>query len=256
MKGIKNKIIWITGATSGMGYELTKALLANGAKVIVSGINKEKWFLENKETENCKFVVLDIEKEELFYGKVKEAIAAFGEIDILINNAAIAQSSRALTTMEEVENRILSINYINTIKLTKCIIPYFIDKRAGSIVMISDIEIYLNSLGRSSYAASKAALTAYSACLRTELAHFNINVSVLLAGVMPTDFYNKALTAEGNIVSKKHKTFGLPLSEVVKKAVKAISGRKKQQYLCSRREFYTVKWCILFPNWKIGKTVK
>lgn len=247
MKGIKDKIIWITGSTSGFGRELANTLLANGAKIIVSGTNREKWAQDNQETENCKFVEFDLEKDKLFYEKVKEVMVAFGGLDILVNNAAIAQNSRALTTMESVEDKIHKINHLNTIKLTKCVIPYFVDKRAGSIVMISDIGIYLNTIGRSSYVASKAALTAYSGCLRVELAKFNINVAVLFAGTMPTSFYNKALTAEGNVVSKKSQTPKTSLAETTKRAVKAIAGRKKQCYICSRRERYAVKAYFLFP---------
>ena len=127
-----DKIIWITGASSGIGKSLAIDLSNRGAKLILSSRNEAAL---NKVKSNCKnpqnieVLPLDLEDYSNFDLVVSKALSFFDGIDMLLNNGGISQRSLAKDTSIHVDKRIMDINYLGTIALTKALLPHFIQKK-------------------------------------------------------------------------------------------------------------------------------
>ena len=140
----KNKVIWITGASSGIGKSLAIELSNLDAKLILSSRNKTDLELVKskcKSPEKVEIIPLDLEKYHDFSSEVQQAIACFGKIDILVNNGGISQRSLVENTIIDVDERIMNINFLGTIALTKALMPHFIENKSGHFVVTTNISI-------------------------------------------------------------------------------------------------------------------
>lgn len=256
MNNYTNKVVWITGASSGLGEALAYEFGKQQANVILSGRNTEALKELQTKIPNSKIVTFDIGDADILEEKTKEAIEAFGHIDMVVHNAGIAQSSMAINTDRTVEDQILQINYFSPIQLSKALLPHFAARKSGHIVVVSGLLAYLNLPGRSTYAATKAALSAYFGCLRGEVKASGIDVSVVIPGSLSTNLVNKALTEDGSITTTKKEVKGYPLDKAAQKIVTAVSNKKQQVYVGSRKEFIIWKLLGLYPNVIIKKMLK
>ena len=173
--GFSDKIIWITGASSGIGKALALELSNQNVKIIISSRKIEDLRLVQNACKNpseVKIVVLDLEDYNNLQPKVDEAIALFGKVDILVNNGGISQRSFVKDTQISVDKRIMDINYLGTVALSKCLLPHFIKNKKGHFVVTTSIVGKIGTPLRSSYAASKHALHGFFDSLRAE--HFMI----------------------------------------------------------------------------------
>ncbi|MFZ2429674.1 MAG: SDR family NAD(P)-dependent oxidoreductase, partial [Lutibacter sp.] len=122
-----HKIIWITGASSGIGKSLAIALSKQHTKLILSSRNEKKLnAVKNscENPENIKILPLDLENYRSLSGKVDEALALFGGVDMLFNNGGISQRSLAKDTLITVDKRLMDVNYLGTVALTKALLPH------------------------------------------------------------------------------------------------------------------------------------
>lgn len=253
MSNYKDKVIWITGASSGLGEALALDLNNAGARIILSGRNTEALNRIQSKISHSKVVAFDISDPAILEEKTREAIDAFGHIDMVIHNAGIAQNSTALQTNEEVENMILQVDYLSPIQLSKYLLPHFMKRKSGHIVVVSGLLAYLNLPGRSTYASAKAALVAYFGCLRTEVMSSNIDVSVVIPGSLSTNLVNKAIVGDGSVIKSKKEVKGYALTKAADNITKALLNKKFQIYVGSRKEFIMWKLWGLYPNFIIKK---
>jgi dehydrogenase/reductase SDR family protein 7B len=251
-KYFKDKVVWITGASSGIGEELTYLINSLGAKVIISARRKNE--LE-KVKNNCDFrsnvkiLELDLEKiDELEY-KTQQAIDIFGKVDILINNAGIGQRSLVKETNIEIDKKIMNINYIGTVALTKYVLPNMIKNHNGHIVVVSSLVGYFGTPYRSAYSASKHAIQGFFDSMRAELSKDNIKVTIICPGFIETEITVKALTSTGGEYGQRPvfpKGFGLTSKECAKKSVDVIS-KQKNEALIGGTEIVSVYLKKYFP---------
>ena len=167
-----DKIVWLTGASSGLGEAMAKAFNAAGARLILSSRNasdlqRVQASLPRQEIPSA-VLPLDLRKYETFPALAKEAIALFGNIDLLVNNAGISQRSLAIDTPFEDDLRILETDLIGTIALTKAMLPHLLERK-GQIVVISSVMGKINTKYRSSYAAAKHGVVGFFESLRLEV---------------------------------------------------------------------------------------
>ena len=250
---MNNKIIWITGASSGIGKALALELSLTSAKLILSSRNKtalEAVKSQCMHPENIRIVPLDLEKYTLLPEKVSEAIACFGGVDILINNGGISQRSFAVDTSLEVDKKIMDINFFGTIALTKGLLPHFIERKRGYFVVISSIVGKIGTPRRSSYAASKHALHGFFDSLRAEQYQNNINVTLACPGYVKTNISMNAVTGDGSPQNEMDKTTsnGLSPKYFAKKLLKSIKLRKEEVYIAQPRERMAVYLKRFFPK--------
>jgi len=158
---LKDKIIWITGASSGIGAALAKQYSELGTQLILSARNMDGLESVRRSClypDSIKILELDLANTADLSNKVAVAIGLFGRIDILINNAGISQRSLVTDTLLEVDRRIFEVNYFGTIALTKALIPHFKENKNGQFAVISSVVGKIGTPLRSSYSASKHAL--------------------------------------------------------------------------------------------------
>ena len=159
MTSINNKIVWITGASSGIGEALAYELASRNCKLILSARNIEA--LE-KVKANCKIDVFILPLDLSDFDKAKthaqNAIAAFGKIDVLINNGGISQRSLIIDTDFSVDQKLIEVDYLGTVALTKAILPHFINNKNGQFVTITSLMGKFGSPYRSGYCGAKHAL--------------------------------------------------------------------------------------------------
>jgi len=248
-----NKIIWITGASSGIGKALAIELANNNAFLILSSRKKQDLAQIQKackNPENVKIVPLDLEKYDKLEEVAKLAIAAFGRIDILVNNAGISQRSLLKDTNIAVDKRIMEVNYLGNIGLAKAILPHFITNKKGHFVVTTSIVGKIGTPLRSSYAASKHALHGFYDSLRAEHYKDNITVTLVCPGFVNTNISKNALTGDGSPQNKMDTATanGLPVNYFAKLMAKAIYKEKEEVYIAGTKEklgVYMKRW---FPK--------
>jgi dehydrogenase/reductase SDR family protein 7B len=249
----EHKIIWITGASSGIGKALAIELSKMNVKLILSSRNEtelQKVKIECANSHNIRIIALDLEKYHELPSKVEEAIALFGKIDILFNNGGISQRSKAIDTSIEVDKKIMAINYFGTVALSKALLPHFIKQNSGQFVVITSVVGKVATPVRSSYSASKHALHGFFDSLRAETYQYNIKVTLALPGYVKTNISMNALTGDGAAQNKMDiaTNNGLSPEYFVKALLKAVKKEKNEIYIAGFREKSAIYLKRFFPN--------
>ncbi len=196
-----NKVIWITGASSGIGKGMALALSKLNTKLILSSRNKEALNVVRSNCENTQHVCvlpLDLEAFDQMPLKVSEAVKAFGRVDILIHNGGISQRSLGKDTGIAVDQKIMNVNYIGTVALTKAILPHFFQNNEGYFIVVTSVVGTVSTPLRSSYSASKHALHGFFDSLRAEVYENNVKITLLCPGFVNTHVSLNALTGDGS----------------------------------------------------------
>lgn len=235
----KNKVVWITGASSGLGEAMAKAFNELGAKVILSARNvpaleKVQKSFTNQEAESF-ILPYDVQKYSDAAEVGQKAIAAFGKIDILINNAGLSQRSLAKDTPFIEELKIIEVDLIGTIATTKAILPHLIEQK-GQIVVISSVMGKINTKYRSTYAAAKHGVVGYFESLRLELAEDGVNVCNIMPGFIATNITINAVGSSAEIAKNSQNNLGLSAEDFAQQALKAIYNRKGNVYIGGFKE--------------------
>src|SRR5882724_5284409 len=172
---LSNKVIWITGASSGIGEALVYELARNkGVKLILSSRRKEelervKGNCPQPVQANIRTLPLDLGQPETLRLCVEAAVQFFGHVDILINNGGISQRSLAKDTQLKVDRQVMEVDYFGAFALTKYLLPYFLKRKSGHFVTVSSVMGKMGTPYRSGYAAAKHALHGFFDSLRAEL---------------------------------------------------------------------------------------
>ncbi|MEM9545883.1 MAG: SDR family oxidoreductase [Bacteroidota bacterium] len=233
-KFFKNKRIWITGASSGIGRELAIEISKAGGICILSARSENKLHETNELTTNKEsniILPLDVTNEkavETAYAELSES----GPVDILINNAGVSQRSTAEETVMKVYRSLMEVNYFGVVKLTKTVLPDMLRIKNGSIVTISSIAGKVGPPYRSGYAASKHALHGFFDSLRAEVSHRGIHVLMVCPGYINTPIAFNALGGDGEKYNKKddENANGLDPNDLAKKILRSISRKKNEVY--------------------------
>ena len=250
---LTGKVIWITGASSGIGEALAVSSSKENVKLVLSARRKEELervkLLCNNQADVF-LLPLDLEKQEEFATKTKEVMNRFGRIDILINNGGISQRAEVIDTPMEVERRIMEINYFGTIALTKEVLPIMRNQKSGHIVVMSSIAGKFGFFLRAAYSASKHALHGYFESLRLENEKLNIQVLLVCPGKIETPISMNALNEKGekNAVMDHQQLGGLSPGECARQIILGIKKDKKE-ILIGGKEIKVVLLKRLFPNW-------
>jgi short-subunit dehydrogenase len=256
-KSLFNKVIWLTGASSGIGEALAYELAKKGAKLIISARRKDelervKGNCSPKSQVNIRLLPLDLSEPSTLNLCSEAAIQVFGHVDMLINNGGISQRSLAKDTLLEVDRRIMEVDYFGTIALTKSILPHFLKRKSGHYVTVSSVMGKIGTPYRSGYAAAKHALHGFFDSLRAELwkESKNIHVTLICPGWVRTNITLNALTGSGERLNRMDPATqeGLTSSEFAKKMVRAIERKKEEVYIGGTKEIFAIKLKRFFPN--------
>lgn len=196
------KVVWITGASSGIGEAFAKALHAQGAKLILSALDQEELTPVANRLVGSHALAFDVADFDSLPEIVSRAEALHGRIDVLINNAGITQRALAKDTNFGVYRRLIDIDLMAPIALTQLVLPGMVDRNDGHIIAMGSVAGKFGSPLRTAYCAAKHGVFGYFDALRTEVSHDGIQVTVVAPGAVKTNLARNALTAEGGAFGK------------------------------------------------------
>lgn len=198
---MKNKVVIITGASSGIGKACAIEAAQKGAKLVLAARNVDKLSLAAQEIEKLGAEVLmvkcDVSQEKDCKNLIDQTITKFGGIDVLINNAGISMRALFNDTDLSVIKKVMDINFWGAVYCTKYALPYLL-KTKGSVVGVSSIAGYVGLPARTGYSASKYAMQGFLDALRTENLKTGLHVLVACPGFTASNIRNTALTNDGS----------------------------------------------------------
>lgn len=259
---ISNKVVWVTGASSGIGKAFVQHYNRKGDFVILSSRKKEALDMVVKgldEPQQAFVQVLDLENSTSFNDIAESLIKQFGKIDILINNGGLSQRGNASETALEIDRKIMEVNYFGNIALTKAVLPYMISAKSGQIIVISSIAGKFGFFLRSAYSASKHALQGFYESLLLEEAKNNIHVTIAYPGKINTPISVSALNSSGGAHGEMdhNQETGMSAEKCVSLIARAADKRKKS-IVVGGKETKAVWIKRIFPSlfWRIIKNQK
>lgn len=249
---MKDKVVIITGGSSGIGKALAIEFGSKGSKVLITGRKKEA--LDETVTElknlgiNIRGFQSDVSKEEDNFKMADEALNHFGKIDILINNAGISMRALFEDVDLDVVKKVMDINFYGVLYATKACLPSILEN-SGSVIGISSIAGYRGLPGRTGYSSSKFALQGFLEVLRTEMLKKNVHVLTACPGFTSSNIRNTALTADGSQQKESPRDENKMMSaeECARHIYKATIKRKKHLVLTGQGKLtvFLNKW---FPG--------
>ena len=198
---LANKVVLITGGSSGIGRALGFSFGRRGARIAFSGQNKERISETNALYKQAgithKAFVSDASSEEQCKQLVDEVVSTFGQLDVLIANAGIGTYAFFEDIRMDTFRKVMEINFFGAVYATKYALPYLL-KKGGSVIAISSINGYRSTPARSAYTSSKFAMQGFFENLRIEQAHKGLHVLVACPGFTTSNIRKRALTADGS----------------------------------------------------------
>ena len=184
-----SKVWLITGSSRGLGRAFTEAILEAGDCVVAAARNPEQLAdLKQKYGEKIRTVVLDVTNEAQAKSAFEVAISSFGSLDVLVNNAGFGNVSPVEDTSLADFRAQIETNLFGVIIMTKAVLPYFRERRAGHIVQVTSISGRIGPAGRAPYAAAKFGVEGFSESLSREMAPLGVKVTIIEPGGFRTDF--------------------------------------------------------------------
>lgn len=252
MKDFKNKTVWITGASDGIGKELAIQLAKAGAKIILTARSVDKLEAVKNELVGDDHLVypMDLLKVDAIPAAAEKVISQMGEIDILVNNAGVSQRSLVKDTLLDVDRKIMEIDHFAVVALTKAVLPQMMERKSGLIIAISSIAGKMGTPMRSAYCAAKHAVIGFMDSLRAEAHNHNIKVMVVTPGSVQTNISANALEGDG----KRHNVTdplianGLPVEECVRRIIKGIQNGTPELLIAQGKEKMAVYVRRFFPK--------
>lgn len=189
-----SKVWYITGASQGLGLTLVKKLLAAGYRVAATSRNvqKLKEAVGLFDAERFLPLAVDLNNEDCIDESVRQTLAAFKQIDVVVNNAGYGMAGTVEETAGEDIKKLFDVNVMAALNVVKRILPVMREKRSGYIINIGSVAGFVGSPGWSYYSASKAALAAFTEVLELDIKEFGIKATI----VEPSGFRTGFLTKE------------------------------------------------------------
>jgi len=252
MSQFKDKVVWITGASSGIGEALALDFARQGARLVLSARRESELKrvagMTGLPDLDLMILPFDLKDTRNATGLAAQVMNKFGRIDILINNGGLSQRAEAMETPIELDRELMEINYFSTVALSKAVLPYMIRSKSGTIVVISSIAGKFGFYLRSSYSAAKHALHGFFESLRLENEKHNIRVLIVCPGKIKTGVSINAITASGvphNKMDASHE-HAMSAEECARQIIRGIS-RQKEEILIGGKELLMVKFKRLLP---------
>lgn len=250
---MKDKVVIITGASSGIGKACAVAFAQQKAKVVLAARNTEKLKEIAKQiqaigADEPLCITTDVTKEDDCQRLITQTVAHFGKLDILVNNAGIAMRALFKDVELDVLRKIMAVNFWGTVYCTKFALPYLL-KTKGSVVGIISVAGYMGLPGRTGYGASKFAVRGFLDTLRVENLKTGLHVLVAAPGFTASNIRNTSLTASGTAQGQSPRDEGKMMSAetCARHILKATKKRKRALILTFKEGKLTVWLSKWFP---------
>ena len=230
------KVVWITGASSGIGEELARQLAVYNTRLILS--SRRQGELEKVKAsltiapEQVYIIPLDLAEPASLEEKAREAESVFGRIDILVNNGGVSQRALVMETPVEVDRKIMEVNYFSGVILTKCVLPGMLARGYGQITGISSVTGKFGFPLRSAYSASKHAVAGFYESVCAEYYDKGIRTLVAYPGRIQTNISLGAIGPGGKPYQAMDpgQAHGIPVAKCAKDIINAIRKDKREVF--------------------------
>ncbi len=247
---MKNKVVVITGASSGIGRALAKEFAAKGARLSLGARRTELLHELCTELPETRILIqkTDVSIEDDCRRLIEETIKSFGQIDVLINNAGISMRALFEDVDLKVIHQLMDVNFYGTVYCTKYALPHLL-KTKGSLVGVISIAGFVGLPGRTGYSASKFAIRGFLDTIRIENLRKGLHVLVAAPGFTASEVRKVALTNDGTQQGETPRDESKMMSadECAKHIVKAVEKRKRQLILTFTEGKLTVFLGKFFP---------
>ena len=229
---MKEKVVIITGASSGIGQALARKFASEGSKVVIAARREEQLQKLSQELRNNRTEVLsvptDVSKEEDCLNLINRAVDTYGRIDVLINNAGVSMRAAFEELDLNVLHQVMDINFWGTVQCTQAAFPYLL-KSKGSVVGVSSVAGFQGLPGRTGYSASKAAINNFLDVIRQETRKEGMHVLLACPGFTSSDIRKTALMKDGTSQGETPRNESKMMSpeEVAQYIYKAVLKRKR-----------------------------
>ena len=253
MISFKNRLVLITGATSGIGKAITLQLAKEGAKLIIADRQEDDLKVVKEECQKyttfCEIITFDLSNPNEVTSAAATILEKYGPIYLLINNGGISQRSLAHETPIEIDRRIMEIDFFSYIILTKAFIPSMIERKEGYIAVTSSLSGKFGFHLRSSYSAAKHALQGYFETLRMELKQHGISVTIAYPGSINTNISVNAIEKDGSKhgIMDPAQSKGMSAEDCAKHYIRAIK-KERAEVLIGGKEFIMFHLKRFFPK--------
>jgi len=235
------KLIWITGASSGIGEQLCYDLSQLGARLILSARREDE--LERVRSachapESHHVVPLDMLDEAAILATADQVEAQYGTVDYLFNNAGITQRSLINETDADIYRKVMELNYFSQVAITRKVLPGMLKRGSGHIVTTSSIAGLIGIPYRSAYCSSKHAIIGFMDSLRSEVHDKGLRVTTLCPGFVRTNIIETA-RREGTAQEKVEDTViknGMAVEDAIKEILHAVANEKEQVIIAKGKE--------------------
>lgn len=240
-KKLKDQVVVITGASSGIGKEYARVFAKEGAKLVLAARSTEKLVnlaqeLKEKYNSETLVVTTDVSKEKDAKELIEESLEHFNHIDILINNAGV--STYEYFYKENIENlkKVMDVNYWGMVYCTHAVLPSMISRNKGKIVNISSFAGKRGMPVMANYSASKHAMQGFSEGLRVEVKKFGIDVLVICPTTTKTNIVANSMDNSAFKLNPEN-YFGMSVERVANESIKAILDNKREHILGLGEQF-------------------
>lgn len=240
MKLYRDKVVWITGASSGVGEGLAKAFAEAGAWLVLSARRALELERVRKNLAASRVLVLpmDVTQPQDIEGAVRTVAQHFGRVDVLVCNAGVGQHSRVADTTLDTYRRILEVDLFAVVAHIKAVLPQMHAQGTGHIVVTSSVAGKFGMPSLSGYCAAKHAVQGFCDSLRAEEAEHGIDVSTLILAGVKSQFSRSSLTGDGRPYGKSTPIddVSMPAIEAGRTIVTALAaGRPEIEVIADRR---------------------
>ncbi|XP_027023362.1 dehydrogenase/reductase SDR family member 7 [Tachysurus fulvidraco] len=257
---LRQKVVWITGASSGIGEELAYQLAAVGARLVLSArrenelnrVKRKCLDLSSLEDEDILVLPLDLLDRSSHREKTDVVLQHFSKIDVLVNNGGRSQRSLFVDTHVDVYSSLMELNYLGTVSITQHVLQHMIQRGDGIIATVSSIVGLVGAPLSTGYAASKHAIQGFFNSLRTELTDYpNITISTICPGPVVSQIVHNAFAEQvnkplSNVGDQSHK---MSTERCVRLIVVGLSNRVKEMWIAQQ------PFLLFFYLWQYTPTL-
>ncbi|MEC7378211.1 MAG: SDR family oxidoreductase [Pseudomonadota bacterium] len=234
---MSQKTVWITGASSGIGEALALQYAKDHADLVLSARREDEL---QRVAERCHdaglarddvlVLPLDVTDWAALPGKVQAVLDTFGQIDLLVNNAGVSQRSLCKDTDMAVYQKLMDVDVMGQIALTKAVLPHMLERGAGHLAITSSVAGKVGVPMRTGYCAAKHAVMGFFDALRAEVEGQGISVSTITPGFIRTDISRNALAGDGSAYGREDEDIagGMNVDECAEVVFKGLTAKKRE----------------------------
>lgn len=231
------QIVWITGASSGIGEALALQYAKDHARLVLSARREDelqrvagRCHDAGLARDDVLVLPLDVTDWAALPGKVQAVLDTFGQIDLLVNNAGVSQRSLCKDTDMAVYQKLMDVDVMGQIALTKAVLPHMLERGAGHLAITSSVAGKVGVPMRTGYCAAKHAVMGFFDALRAEVEGQGISVSTITPGFIRTDISRNALAGDGSAYGREDEDIagGMNVDECAEVVFKGLTAKKRE----------------------------